>query len=80
MPSDRKRAPAPRLPEGEEHLIDDLEALAKRNGRSINDELIHAIKRHLAQPPTVRIEEPKLDPVEVEKPTKTQGKRNRSMK
>lgn len=65
MPSDRKRG-AFRLEPGKEHLLDDLAALAARNGRSESDEIVHAIERHLAQPPTVKVQSPKLKPTDID--------------
>lgn len=37
-----------------------LRALADGNGRGVKDELLHAIERHLAAPPVVRVETPAM--------------------
>lgn len=44
-----------------------MEALAKANGRSLTDEITHAMERHLSCPPTVRVEVivPEFPPAEV---------------
>ncbi len=36
-------------------LVDQMRALAERNGRTFREEVEHAFQRHLAAPPTVRI-------------------------
>jgi hypothetical protein len=63
-------------------LVAEMEALAKANGRSLVDEVVHARRRHLAQPPTVRVvvEEPKLAPAEIDRPVKKSTKRGSKRK
>lgn len=57
-------------------VLAEFEALAGRNGRSIAEELAHAMRRHLAAPPTVRVvvEEPPLGPAEVEATARPAGR------
>lgn len=43
----------------DERTAGELEALARRLGRSLSDEVRAAVRRHLAEPP--RLEEPPLD-------------------
>jgi hypothetical protein len=52
-----------RVPPEKEGLIEALDRLGEQTGRDRNGEIIHAIERHLAQPPVVRIETPPLVPV-----------------
>jgi hypothetical protein len=53
--------------------VDVLQAigeLAGANGRSRAEEVVHALERHLAAPPVVRVETPPLPPLEMPPPTK----------
>lgn len=56
-------------------LIDAVITLAEANGRRIRDEVIHALQRHLAAPPVVRVETPDMPPAEVVAPPKKPGGR-----
>jgi hypothetical protein len=49
-------------------LLEEVRRLAEANGRGFRDEVQHALERHLAAPPTVRvvIDTPDLPPAEVE--------------
>jgi hypothetical protein len=60
---------------------DALEVLAAANGRSVVEELTHAVRRHLAAPPVVRVvvEEPPLQSAEVG-PEKVKPKAKRTRK
>ena len=44
----------------------EYEALAARNGRRLTDEVLHALARHLAEPPVIRADTPPLSPVCIE--------------
>lgn len=70
----------PRAREGFKHLstmvpeaqLDALDALAERTGRSVAQEVAHAIERHLAHPPSV--EAPPLPPARAEQPKRKPGR------
>jgi hypothetical protein len=68
--------------EAPEALVEQLRQLAVANGRDFRDELVHAVARHLAAPPTVRIivDEPALAPVKVERPAVVPKRRGRPLK
>jgi len=50
-------------------LVTSVETLAEANGRYLSEEVEHALTRHVAHPPTVRVvvEEEPPPPVEVQK-------------
>jgi len=55
-------------------LLEQVIELAERNSRRMKDEFVHALQRHLAAPPVVRIETPELGPAEVvERPRRRGG-------
>lgn len=60
--------------------LDGLERLAEVTGRSMAVEVAHALERHLAAPPTVRVETPPLPPVEVAAPPGPRRRRGRKRK
>lgn len=51
----------------------ELEALAGRNGRSLHDEIRHAVARHLAAPPV--LESPPLDAPTEAPPARARGRK-----
>ena len=55
-----------------------LRELAARNGRGVKDELLHAVRRHLATPPTLVA--PELPPDKVVPPADDAPKRGRPRK
>lgn len=60
----------------EESIAEQFELLARKNGRSFRAELESAMKRHLANPPTVTpVEPPALPPAGVEPGPKKGRKR-----
>ena len=77
MPSQQMRGEF-RLPPDKEHLMEKLRKLTEKTGRSVSEEIVHAIERHLAQEPRV-LAEP-LASVEVVRPAKVPGKRGRKKK
>src|SRR5689334_5157873 len=64
-----------------EAVADAMRDLAIKNGRSVRDETLDALERHLAAPPTIRTirEAPELPASEVDPPT-TRPKRGRPPK
>lgn len=51
-----------------------IEAVAAQTGRSIAEEVNHALLRHAAAPPSVRVDTPPLPPAEVEVPARRRGR------
>jgi hypothetical protein len=74
MPSPNRKQLNMKLAPEDAVLIAEMAALAKRNGRDLVDEIVHAMRRHLAQPPVLRIEEPPLDQDEVIPVPKKRGR------
>ena len=54
--------------------------LAERNGRTLSEEMRHAVKRHLRRPPEVRVIEPPLEDATVERTAGDKPKRGRPPK
>lgn len=78
----------PRIREGYRQLatqvpvdvLEGLEQLAERNGRSLVVEIEHALRRHLESPPVVRVETPPLEQAEIEPPEPKGRGRGRTKK
>lgn len=68
MPRQKKPGRTGVYIEFEDGLLVRIRALAGKNGRTIKDEVQHACRRHLTQPPTLTIEAEELSPAEVVKP------------
>ncbi len=52
-------------------LLADIERLAAQNGRSVIEEIIHALRRHLVTPPTVSVvvDDPELPVATIDAPS-----------
>ncbi len=72
MPSPGRRQLNMRLAPEDAPLVDEMLDLARSNGRDLVDEVVHAMRRHLRQPPKVRtvVEEEMLAKDTFEPPAK----------
>lgn len=63
-------------------LAKQMDELAASNSRTFRDELEHAIERHLAKPPTIRVEinTPELAPAEISPAPSPPSRRTRARK
>lgn len=52
-----------------------MKELAQRNGRSVEVEAAHALRRHLAQPPTVVVNTPPLAAAAIDRPARRTRKK-----
>ncbi len=64
----------------DDRLHADMMALANGNNRTLREEVEHACRRHLAAPPTVRVDTPELPPAEIVVSAKPKPKRGRPRK